>query len=80
MSFVNYKLFFNYRLGIIKLLEKTAVVFIKNHDDIHKNCLYEKMRKILLDKTEDCNFFVIDLGKNEIMYKPWIYDITMKGN
>ena len=62
--------FENYKLGIDKLLEKLAIVFAKNHDDIPENCDMKKMRKILLDKLEECKYFVIDLGKNEIRYKP----------
>ena len=60
----------NYKCDIDKLLEKLAIVYAKNHDDIPENCDMKKMKKILLDKCEECKFLVIDIPKNILRYKP----------
>ena len=60
----------NYKCDINKLLEKLAIVFAKNHDDIPENCDMKLMKKALLDKCEDCKFLVIDIPKNTLRYKP----------
>ena len=60
----------NYKCDINKLLEKLAIVFAKNHDDIPENCDMKLMKKVLLDKCEDCKFLVIDIPKNTLRYKP----------
>ena len=46
------------------------IVYAKNHDDIPENCDMKKMKKILLDKCEECKFLVIDIPKNILRYKP----------
>ena len=60
----------NYKCNIDELIEKLAVVFAKNHDDIAENCDKKKMKKVLLDKCEECKFLVIDIKKNTLRYKP----------
>ena len=60
----------NYECDINKLLEKLAIVFAKNHDDIPENCDMKLMKKVLLDKCEECKFLVIDIPKNTLRYKP----------
>ena len=60
----------NYKCNIDELIEKLAVVFANNHDDIADNCDKKKMKKVLLDKCEDCKFLVIDIPKNTLRYKP----------
>ena len=60
----------NYKCDIDKLIEKLAIVFAKNHDDIPDNCDIKKMKQILLDKCEECKFLVIDIPKNTLRYKP----------
>ena len=60
----------NYKCDIDKLIEQLAIVFAKNHDDIAENVDIKKMKQILLDKCEECKFFVIDIPKNTLRYKP----------
>ncbi len=60
----------NYKCDIDELIEKLSIVFAKNNDDIPDNCDKKKMKKVLLDKCEDCKFLVIDIPKNTLRYKP----------
>ena len=60
----------NYKCDIDKLIEKLAIIFAKEHDDIPDNVDIKKMKIILLDKCEDCKFLVIDIPKNTLRYKP----------
>ena len=60
----------NYKCDIDKLIEQLAIVFAKNHDDIAENVDVKKMKQVLLDKSEDCKFLVIDIPKNTLRYKP----------
>ena len=60
----------NYKCDINKLIDQLAIVFAKNHDDIPENCDMKLMKKVLLDKCEDCKFLVIDIPKNTLRYKP----------
>ena len=46
-------------IAMDELIEKLAIVFAKNHDDIPENCDTKKMKKILLDKCEECKFLVL---------------------
>ena len=60
----------NYKCDINELIDKLAIVFAKNHDDIPENCDKKKMKTILLDKVENCKYFSIDIPKNTLRYKP----------
>ena len=60
----------NYKLGIDDLVDKLVIVYAKNHNTKYENCDLDKMKKYLLEKLEDNKFFVVDLGKNTIRYKP----------
>ena len=60
----------NYKCDIDKLIEKLAIIFAKEHDDIPDNVDIKKMKIVLLDKCEDCKFLVIDIPKNTLRYKP----------
>jgi hypothetical protein len=60
----------NYKCDINELIDKLAIVFAKNHNDIPDNCDKKKMKTILLDKVENCKFFFIDIPKNTLKYKP----------
>ncbi len=62
--------FDNYKLGIDDLVDKLIIVYAKNHNTKYENCDLDKMKKYLLEKLEDNKFFVVDLGKNTIRYKP----------
>ena len=60
----------NYKCDIDKLVEKLAIIFAKEHDDIPDNVDIKKMKIVLLDKCEECKFLVIDIPKNTLRYKP----------
>ena len=60
----------NYKSDINELIDKLVIVFAKNHNDIPDNCDRKKWKKILLDKVENCKYFVIDILKNTLRYKP----------
>ena len=62
--------FDNYKLKIEELINKLAIVYANNHNTKYENCDLDKMKKYLLEKLEDNKFFVVDLGKNTIRYKP----------
>ena len=52
------------------MIGKINHCFCKNHNDIPENCDMKLMKKVLLDKCEDCKFLVIDIPKNTLRYKP----------
>ena len=62
--------FDNYKLKIEELINKLAIVYANNHNTSPENCDTEKMKKFLYDKLEDNKYFIIDLGKDTIRYKP----------
>ena len=60
----------NYKLNINELIDKLSIVYVKKFNEIPENFDKIKAKKILIEKLENNRYFVIDLGKNTIKYKP----------
>ena len=60
----------NYKLNINELIDKLSIIYVKKFNEIPENFDIIKAKKILIEKLENNRYFVIDLGKNTIKYKP----------